>query len=278
MNEDVTKEWAEKRYRHPFFGECFSREKISEIWDRSAKSYDDGPLGPVQNMVIEEMRSSGILMPGFSIIDIGCGPGTYSFRFAELVEEVVCLDGSREMLNRLESKCLETKTSNIEHIHSDWTVYESARRFDVVFSSLCPPLNCPEQILRMESLSRRFCVYISSMNDDAGSVHMEIWKALGRDYTFNGYNTEYPYRFLISKGRAPVLKVFETSSPSEKSVEDVVRFEMEKFSAYMDTDNGTERIIKDVVEAHAEDGVVHYDGRKKLGLLIWAPLQHKRPD
>ena len=271
MKKGVVEEWMEKRDKHPFFGEGLSKKRISEIWDQSAENYDDKLLGDIQNMVIESMRSSGILMPCFSLIDIGCGPGTYSFKFAKFVNQVTCLDESERMLERLESKRLEADISNIESVHSDWTVYESSRRFDVVFSSLCPPLNCPKQILRMENLSKKFCAYVSSMNNDEGSIHMEIWKALGRDYTFNGYNTEYPYRFLISKGREPVLRTFETFLPSEKSVEEVIEFEMGKFSVYMDMNKHIEDTIKDIVQAHSNRGMVHYDGKKKLGLLTWVP-------
>ncbi|MDD2779001.1 MAG: hypothetical protein PHG93_02125, partial [Candidatus Methanomethylophilaceae archaeon] len=73
------------------------------------------------------------------------------------------------------------------------------------------------------------------------------------------------------KGREPVLRTFETFLPSEKSVEEVIEFEMGKFSVYMDMNKHIEDTIKDIVQAHSNRGMVHYDGKKKLGLLTWVP-------
>lgn len=271
MPEYATEEWMRMRMKHPFFGEGLSEEEISEIWESSAGKYGDGALDEIADRITGYLKSSGLLEPSFSLIDIGCGPGTYSFRFAEHVRRIVSLDGSVKMLERLESGCLAKGVKNILSVHADWRRYEAPRGFDVAFSSLCPPLNCPEEILRMEAVSTRFCAYASSMNDDRGSIHMDIWHALGRDYTFNGYNTKYPYEFLSEHGREPHLEVFEAVSPSDKSTEEVVEFETEKFSAYLDVNEDVRRTISDVVSSHAEDGVVHYDGRKRLGLLTWTP-------
>ncbi|MDR3206567.1 MAG: class I SAM-dependent methyltransferase [Candidatus Methanoplasma sp.] len=268
---DLVKEWMHMREKHPFFGEGLSREKIADIWDRSAETYTDGRMGGIPDMIVKHMADRRILRKDISIMDIGCGPGTYGLRFSPLSESVICLDRSQSMLNRLMERCGECGMDNVSCVAADWEDYSSDARCGVAFSSLCPPLNCPENLLKMEDHAVEWCVYASSMTDDRGSVHMDIWKEFGRDYTFNGYNTEYPYRYLSFAGRDPELTVFEVHEPFEQPAEETVSFETKKFSAYEFTGAEAESVIRKVVERHSKDGMVRFEGIKRIGLLKWRP-------
>lgn len=269
--EDLVTEWMDMRGRHPFFGEKLSDEKISEIWNRSAATYDDRNMGTIPDEIVEHLVKNNTISNDSSVMDIGCGPGTYGLRFSKHVYRVVCIDESGEMLNRLREKCQNDGYGNISIIQADWKEYHSDEKCDVVFSSLCPPLNCPECILKMERNAVDRCAYVSSMNDDRGSIHMDIWKELGKDYTFNGYNTNYPYRFLKSVGRDPVLHTFRISSPYDQTVQEVIDFEVNKFQTYMDIDEKLRRKIENVVISHSDTGTIHFEGIKQLGLLTWVP-------
>lgn len=124
-------------------------------------------------------------------------------------------------------------------------------------------------VMRMESFSRRTCVYISSMNDDSGSIRTKIWRRLGKDYTLNGYNTEYPFNHLKEEGRDPQLKIFEVVQPYDRNEDDAVADEIHSFSFYIDVDDYIRDIIREVVSERSVGGKVHFEEIKRLGLLVW---------
>ena len=254
-----------ERGKHPLLGEKISPERYLKMWDDSSSTYGDAGVGGLRDRIIGYLFENDIIREGDSVLDVGCGPGTYSKVFAERCSAVTCLDSSQKMLDRI----MEAGMSNIRCVKGDWESFDTDERFDVVFSSLCPALNRPDTLMKMESFSRRTCVYVSSMNDDSGSIRTEIWRKLGKDYTLNGYNTEYPFNHLREEGRNPELKVFEDIGPYEKSTEEVIEDEIRSISFYIDIDDSIRNIIVDTVIGRSVDGKVHFEGVKRLGLLIW---------
>lgn len=261
-----TEKWRIEREKHPFFGEAIGKARYDKVWDDAAERYDDAGVGRLKDEIIARLFDS-VIKDGDDVLDVGSGPGTYGLEFAARCRSVTCMDGSQNMLGRIIGKGIP----NVTCIRSDWETFDTEERFDVVFSSLCPALNDPEGILKMESFSRGYCAYVSSMNDDTGSLRRDIWKAFGKDYTMNGYDTRYPYTFLKENGREPVLEVFEDISPYDIEYEEAVRKETEAFSFYFDVDEKKRSIIEETVRRHTVDGKVHFEGKKRLGLLYWNP-------
>ncbi|MDR0523613.1 MAG: class I SAM-dependent methyltransferase [Candidatus Methanoplasma sp.] len=264
-------EWREMRARHPFAGEGLSDEAVSRIWDGSADSYSEAAMGDAPDRIAGRLMDMGIVREGASVMDVGCGPGVYGMRFARVAGRVVCLDRSPRMLERLSRECAERGAGNVSAVLADWPSYPVGEAFDAVFSSLCPPLNCESNLLKMESHSKGWCAYVSSMGGDMGSLHTEIWRRLGKDYTYKGYDTSYPCRYLRSLGRDARLEEFEARSPSVRTVEEAVAMESKRFSAYGRAGAEVEAAIREAAESRAEDGLVRSEGIGRLGLLTWRP-------
>lgn len=258
--------WESERLRHPFFGENIGPGRYAKVWDDAAEGYSDAGVSALKEQILE--RLSEIIGPDTDVLDIGCGPGTYSIPFSKMCRSVVCLDGSGKMLDRI----IQAKVPNITCIEADWNTYRTDSRFDLVFSSLCPALNNPANLIKMESVSRGYCAYVSSMNDDSGSLHMNIWHSLGRDYTYNGYNTNYPFHYLKGLGRGPKMEAFVAEEPYDLPSDEVEEKEIKSFSFFMNVDDRIRSVIHDTVRKYSDAGIVHYDGIKRLGLLIWKPV------
>jgi hypothetical protein len=175
------------------------------------------------------------------------------------------------MLECLKNKCAEENIDNISVECADWNNYRPDGKYDVAFSSLCPPVNSSDSILKMEMCSDDVCIYISSMSKDRDSIYFEIWRELGKEYTYEGYDTGYPSRFLESIGRDPVLKSFEIKTRSESEPDRLAEFYKQKFLLYRD-EREVSRIIDEVVHSRAEDGRVITEQTNRLGLLIWHPF------
>ena len=271
MNDDAERieaEWKSERLKHPIFGENLSKEAVDKIWDESAKTYSDANYSEIADGIVEKMLDYGILDSMPSLIDIGSGPGTFARRLSPYCSSIVCADGSRPMLDRAESLGLP----NVRTLESDCFGIPDAFRSDVSFSSLCPPMNCPEGLRTMERLSKRYCVYISSANRETG-IEGRIWNALGKDYTYAGYDTTYPYRILKTWGREPKISFFEQPFEAGRPVEEFYGSMVKRISSYAALDDDSRRIVRDVVEDFAEDGLVHQSGSLRIGMLTWMRRQ-----
>lgn len=269
--DSLISEWDRARFRHPFFGENLSDEQIDRVWNDSADSYEDGVLEKIHDDITEYLVSEGYLNRNRTLLDIGCGPGTYSFRFSEYVGSITAIDKSPRMIERISRESETRGIKNLQTGCTDWNLYLPDEKYDVAFSSLCPPVNSSGSILRMEKCSRNLCVYISSMSGNRDSIYFEIWNRLGRDYTFEGYDTRYPCRFLEAVGRRPVLKIFENKTEKENDCAELCDYYERKFSHYGCFPDISE-LIEDVVYSFAEDGRVCTEQNNRLGLLIWDVL------
>ncbi|HZU14561.1 MAG TPA: methyltransferase domain-containing protein [Chloroflexota bacterium] len=69
--------------------------------------------------------------PTASMLEVGCGPGTWTKEVAPLVNSLVALDISDEMIARARPY---VDAANVEYIHTDAAQYEPAQAFDAVFS------------------------------------------------------------------------------------------------------------------------------------------------
>ena len=265
--EDIVSEWEHNRNRHPLIGEKKSDSDISRMWDDSAKNYDSVRYSNIIREIIAKLDSEHLLSG--SILDIGCGPGTFAIPFSRTARSVIAYDASVPMLERLKERCDSEHITNVTTVIGDCRHIPRNFRCDLTFSSLCPPMNCPESILRMEEHGD-VCAYISSANIGT-SIETEIWSALGEDYSYSGYNTEYPSRFLESIGRRTELTFFTQMNKMDESEEDVLKRHLSLISKYRPMTDEIDDIIRKIVSNHSENGRVRTSMEMRMGLLIWRP-------
>jgi SAM-dependent methyltransferase len=261
-------EWALMRSKHPYVGEGMTKEDIGRNWDRLSKSYSDANYSEIKAEIVSDLLSMGALDGVSSLLDIGCGPGFFSMLLSEHVGRVVAMDASEGMLECLGRSVSEKGIGNIDTLCADWEGFDPGTTYDAVFTSLCPPTNDPGSILRMNRLSDRTCIYISSMGNDE-APHVRIWKRLGCDYSFKGYDTRYPCRFLREMGVEPVLKVYTQRNPVDLPYEEAFEAEMGRMLAYRERSEELEDAVAGVMEGMRTGDRVVYSGELRLGMLVW---------
>ncbi len=266
-----TLKWKTEREKHPFIGEKLTKEMIADFWQSASADYTGDRYDNVREQIIGFLNEDGYLGSDKTLIDIGSGPGTYAFPLSQLTAHVSCMDASTGMLNRIIERCNSENINNISTIVADWDDTVPENKHDIAFSSLCPALNNPESILKMESCAKERCIYISSANRGR-RIHTDIWYELGKEYSFEGYDTAYPFQFLKENGRTPILKYFSQINTSDTAEEDVVSSELKQFSKYRENTPELEEIIRNVVKEYSEDGNIHLESEMRLGVLVWNPL------
>ncbi|MDR1690802.1 MAG: class I SAM-dependent methyltransferase [Candidatus Methanoplasma sp.] len=266
--QSICSEWESERNRHPFAVEKLSEQTIAGCWDDSAKTYSGEEYAGIREEMLIDLIDAGILGEDRTMLDIGCGPGLYEKMFSPYVGSICCFDGSKRMIDRLNAECSAKGIDNVSSHVCMWEDFDTDEKYDIVFASLCPPLNNPESLLRMESYSRDTCVYVSSANPTPG-MPSEIWAELGKDYSFKGYNTNFPCRYLCSIGRSPVLKFYSEERRTEMTFKEAVSAQERLIRKYMDLTSEVRDIINSVVSSHVTDGVVEEKKTMTLGMLVW---------
>lgn len=262
----IRKEWMRDRNRHPYVGEGKNASDIACMWEAGSSTYSFDRYSGIRDSIVDRLLETGHL--NGTILDIGCGPGTYAIPFSKHAKHIIATDSSKGMLARLKDDCDAFGISNIETVLCDCTEIPSEYGSDLVFCSLCPPMNSPESLEYMMSLGKT-SAYVSSCSFSDG-LEIRIWNALGKDYSYCGYNTDYPYRYLKSSGFDATLELFSQKNHSEFTVEQsIARFES-LISRYRNLDDEMRSKIAQTVEDDSEDGIVYTDTTVTMGLLIWS--------
>ena len=145
---------------HPFVGEGFDRQRALHFWDDIASWYSGTQQGSMVNEIVGHLHRTGVLDCDATVLELGCGPGTYTLPMAPLVRSVVGLDTSQVMLDRLSSSVRDMGYSNVTLVKADVMEYEPERRSSAVVSSLCPGTGSVEGLKRMEAWTDHHCAHI----------------------------------------------------------------------------------------------------------------------
>lgn len=262
--------WYIERMKHPYYGENLSKDAILGNWEAMSQTYDGAGYDIIRGRMIEDLSDMGVLGEGDSLLDIGCGPGMFAIPFSKRVGKVYGMDASAGMLKRLADKAAESDIRNIETLQADWESYVPDCKYDIAFASLCPPANSPESLIKMESCTRRHCVYASSINE-SDSIHIRIWRRLGKEYSFMGYNTYYPCRFLTDIGRTVEIRTYEQKSDKHLPYEKAFEAEIKRIEQYRGRSPEAEEAVRYVLDPLEEDGNIYYGDTMRIGMLVWKP-------
>jgi SAM-dependent methyltransferase len=179
----------------------WKRASRRETWDKRAGSFnkrirrvkDGGDLD--KDDYIAKMLARIETQPGWTVLDIGSGPGTLAIPLAKKVKSVTALDISSEMLKHLKENAAENGLSNIEYINSSWEDALAAKKVGVhdvvVASRSLTPLNIHETMAGVASVAGR-AAYIT-----LPVIHLpfdwEVYQAIGR-----GGKKHPPYIYVLN--------------------------------------------------------------------------------
>ena len=161
-----------------------------DVWNQRAESFSkrinrvtDGKEGLDKDDYISKMLDHIEVKPEWSVLDIGCGPGTLTIPLAKKAKSVTALDFSSEMIRILKINADKSGINNIDYVTSSWQdafAGKNLGEYDVVIASRA----------LMTGNIKGAMSYINSITREAAYVtfpiiHLpldwEVHKAIGRN-------------------------------------------------------------------------------------------------
>ncbi len=249
-----------------------------KMWDKRAESFDkrinrvkDGePLD--KDDYISKMLERIEVKPEWTVLDIGCGPGTLAIPLAQKAKSVTALDISSEMLKRLKINAEKIGLDNIQYLNSAWQdafTGKQVKSHDVVVAS-------------RSLMSGDMKGALSHVNAIAGQaayvtfpiVHLpfdfEVYKAIGRGRKKHPPFI-YIYNMLFQMGIQPNVEVLYSKVKVQfPSVEEAMSDLQWRTDSFSQTEKTKLRAFLESKFAGQKDSAVFtHEGKSQWALIWW---------
>lgn len=265
---DWSGEWASALSRSPYHAFAVDRSRVVRHWDHISTHYDSAVVEQIDQRLWEMLVRDGAVPVGGTVLDIGCGTGAMTERFARHGARAIGLDISPGMLGLARQRCLSL--SNVELICQDWESFVSGPDHDLVLSSFCPAVDDQLSVLKMDALSRGSCCLVSLGGVRGDRLAFDIWEQLGHPgLSLEGFDPIFPYYLLKELGREPSLRTFDICEESEITVADMVHHLVHYFSLFQDVTPAMRYAIDSNVLKRARDGMLTVREERTVSVLRW---------
>lgn len=251
-------------------------------WDRRAEGYDRQSRSPDsrawQGELLRWLASRGALQPGFRVLDIGAGPGSFALPLAARVRRVTALEPAAGMAEILRRRIKQRALRNLDVDQRAWGQVELEREgwagaFDLVFASMSPGVDGPEALERMNRASRGFCFlggWSGAQWGRWGQARSELWPLLfGEPQGQYPHDLLYAFGLLYARGFRPELRFRWRESRRDLSREEAEQELGQLFQRYTPLTAAVRRRIGRYVRERTQAGRFRQAARQCQGLLLW---------
>jgi len=277
------KEW--NNHGRQFAKEPWSACRSVGTWNRMAKTYhnDDKSNSEVRErrragreQIIELMEKRGMLRPGIRVLDVGCGTGTWAFAFAERGAEVVGIDFSNAMTERMKQETPPELRDRITCIEGNWHDFDVEKEgfagsFDLVFANMTPAVNGPENFLKLIKTSREWCFFAGWAGRRSEPLLEGLWLHLtGREKPSFRSDIIFPLNLAYSMGFSPSLQLRDVKWENEMKLDEAEDFFGEFLSRSLGEPAGQIKPrIREYLSKRAENGRIMKSTTGRTGFIIW---------
>jgi hypothetical protein len=182
------------------------------------------------------------------------------------VDAIDCNEAAIEILRQ------RIAVNHIDNVRADcisWEDYNPDTKYDTVFSSMCPAICNLDELMRMESMSSKYCVLVTVMKGSydkyrkmllqeldihpdgmitEGSIYLDVLSRLGREVKMFNYEEHYEY---------------------QTSLDEL----LEQYIAYLEifglSRSEAEKQLKRFLEHNQKNGLLYDETHMKTTMLVW---------
>jgi len=248
-----------------------------ELWDRRADKYgksigrgQDGENRDKDDYVTKMLERIEV-RPGWTVLDIGCGPGTLALSLAKKAGSVTALDISSEMLKRFKIHADKAGLVNIQYLNLSWQDAFAGGQLDshdvVVASRSLMADDMNKAVSNLARLTRQ-AAYLTLPIVNL-PFDWEVHQAIGRRKKHPPYI--YIYNMLYRMGIPANVEILNSKvkvqfTSVEEAIEDL-QWRTDPFGP-----DELERLREFLENKFAQQGdsaVFTHEGRSKWALIWW---------
>lgn len=229
---------------------------------------------PQGEQVVEYLLKSGLLRKGESVLDIGCGSGSYAIPLAMHGASVTALDCNAASLALLQRRSRRLGCTDVSCVQADWDSYASRSdaHFNVVFAAMCPAISDRQSLLAMERLATRKCCILTVARGSYDLHRKAMIQELGLAAPGGMVTEALRYFDVLSlMGRLPDVKTWSVSSESKTCLENFLTRYIVYFRIFGVEDSASEAYLRMYFQKNAKDGILTEQSQLNLALLSWSP-------
>jgi len=234
--------------------------------------------------IVAQLMADGILRPGGHVLDIGAGPGNWALLLAQTAGHVTALEPADAMADILEERTAAGGFTNITVDRRTWQDIDLSREqwegaFDLVFASMTPGIDGPDNLKKMVAASRGAC-YLSKFSGGNGGPQRygALWQAVFNEpHDLRAGDIIYPFNLVYAMGHRPHLNFHtwsrETRLPRDKAIEECTTY----LEGYTELNDAIRETVAAFVDARCTDGVFHQQHEACQGIMVWRVDQKVTP-
>ena len=267
------KAWQEAR-RTSSLGPGYRNEQgWREFWDLFAEHYAfrNRQTRQAADTVVESLLHDGVINHESKILDIGCGPGTYTLPLAARAKQVTGLDLSGPMLEVLRKEARYFGVEDcLEIVPADWGEFPNEAAYDLVFAAKTPAIHDYASLMKMNQISRRFCCLVSFAGSYNFALRNQLWAhIMGKSIQSRAFDVQFPFNILYQEGYLPNLKFISHRYQHREPFDYLLKHYTCYFRIFGREGKEVETKIRDFLMERAQDGYCEDFIEETLGVMWW---------
>ncbi|QDR79063.1 SAM-dependent methyltransferase [Sporomusa termitida] len=244
-----------------------------EYWNSFSSRYAEHneTSKTVHQDIIARLVAHGTIKPGDTLLDIGCGPGTYALPLAAYDVKVTGLDTSPGMLAALSGQAGKAGLEkNITPLLADWQDIAPSPAYDITFAAKSPAINNYDSLMKMTKVARRVCCLIGFAGKHDISLRRLLWeKLLQEPAPGPSFDIIYPLNILYQEGYRPNLTFTTYGQTTQEPLPYLIDHYISYFSVLGVTGAETENTIRTILASIAIDGYCAETSETTVGIMWW---------